>query len=352
MKIYIHELESQREGNTYTHFAGGFNYPADKIQTGDYTYGLHVFREAPNLLLRFEELRQIHVLITKDDGNQALLPRAYSTFLWIEITDMKPRDQFTITCFSHQPTLYPSNTLSKFSSPIPSEMHLLNYEVALQQLIFPPQINENTIASIRIGRYNWTIKLHEIRNTVNFIAKVQGLISGSTYRNELVFAIHDGAGAHKGMAFFARRNTALARRRGPLEIIPSINFSKACGQTIKAKEAFRLSAGQVEFFDGIPNIRLAKPHPVAMLNCDILTSNVLSGNRSYLMHCIPVLDGHTHGQKRLYEPPELAFLPVREIPITNIKFEFCNPDLTARDFQSSFPTDSMVITLLFRKKIN
>ena len=343
LKIHIYEVVEQREGVNYTHFAGGFSYPP-KLSLGK-DYGFHTFRQAAHLPIRFHELNKIQISITNEIGEKPPLPSAPATLVWVELTDMAPEDQFTITCLSNQPSLYPNNNLVQFTTPLPTEMSVAGYEVALQQLVYPPYMTEASVAEIQVGRYNWKYRLDLLEGGLHeFVARVQGSLSKSTYKQELVFDIHEGK------AFFARRKTTLSKARGGITITPSLNFIKACGQLHKVQGEITLMPGETLIFEGQANPRLGVAHPVAMLECDIISPNVRCGERSQLLQCVPVFRNKDYTDNRLYEPPELAFHPVAEVPINSIDFKFLEPDGRLRQFSPDNTDDYIAITLLFKHR--
>jgi hypothetical protein len=345
LKIHIYELDSQRQGSGYSHCAGAFAYPPKNRHRP--FYALHDFQETPDLLIRFQELNRLHVRITDENDGPIRLPRSWSTIVWVKITDMAPHDQFTVLCTSHQPRTFPGNTLVKFASPLPSEMDLQGYEVALQQLVFPPHMTEPSVGTLKVGRATWEFDFSDHYDITSLIREVGRRIAASNYADDLVFNQQmDRQINHYGQMYFARSNGQTAHLRGPVTIVPSNIFTRVCGQLMRPKAAFNLDAGETEFFEGEPSVRHGTAHPVALLECDVVTPNA---RQSHLLHCVPVLTEQSARSNRMYEPARLAFHRVQEVPIARIAFAFRSPDGELRRFEPGSPVDFMLITLLFRR---
>ena len=247
IKIHILEIKEQIQGNDFTHFAGGFTYPPKDKYT--YYYGLHTFKRSPNLELKFQYLSQLHVILTNENDKQITLPTAFPTLVWIELSDMTPEHEFTMTCLSSQPLLYPGNTLAQFISPVRSELHLANFEVAVLQVVFPPRMKEVSTATLTVGRNTWKFDLGQMYSTEDFIQAVKAKLRHSTYKADVVFGIQDATDhEHDGQIFFARKDNALTQRRGQIWIEPDLTFSRICGTILNYDGGFFMKPGKVHFF--------------------------------------------------------------------------------------------------------
>lgn len=350
VKIHIYEIEAQKEGRESAHFAGGFSYPPEKRASDD--YALHTFRHSPNLLVRFQELDKLHVRLTDEANNPVEIPPGPPTIIFLEITDMEPTEEFTITCISQQPDTYPSNSLAKFTVPLPNQMHLKGYEVSLLQVVYPPEMKETIIASLKVNNYVWHYNLSNMASTTQFIHAVQRDLAHSEYGGYLRFkrlGMNTDSPMAGRLAFLVSYRYKW-RERGLITVHPSPNFAKVCGQVMEPRLKTTMKTNDIFFFRGFGNIALGQETPVAMLHCDIVKPNVMGGTQARLLQCVPILANAKQNAKRLYEPPELAFQPVSDSPISRIGFEFGNPDGSLRRFRTEDPDCYVMITLLFRKR--
>jgi len=345
VKVHIYEIEKQTEGMNSTHFAGGFSFPPEEQCSHD--YAMHTFRQAPQLLIRFQQLHKLTVKLTDENNQDILVPFGSPTILWLELTDMEPKDEFIITCLSKQPDMYPGNLLHSFISPLPTEMTMKNYEVALMQLVYPPELQEKVMASLKIGDLMFEYNLSEMATTEDFIEAVQKDISESKYNNLIKFK-RLRHGPSKGHLTFVMRWVRGVKT--PITVEPSPNFTKVCGQTLTPRAKTILRPGKLFIFDGQPDIRLGQENPVAMLQCDIIDPNIMCGKQAQLLHCVPVLTNKPLEGQRLYESTQLAFHRVANYPINRIGLKFTNPDGTHRNFKASNPDDCVIISLLFRRR--
>lgn len=348
IKVHIYELAEQMEGETYTHFAGGLPFPPREKCRDDYS--LHTFNQAPKLLVRFQQLHSLHVHLTNEYNENIKLGFGPPTIVWLELTNMQPSDEFTTTCLSHQPLIFPSNTPAAFETPLPSEMVLDNYEVALLQVVYPAEMQEKVMASLKIRPYTWSYNLSELETSDEFIAAVQRDIANSSYAGHLTFKKLEH-GEYRGRLMMAMRWTYDWRTHGPIIVEPSSNFTKACGQRDTPRAKTTLRPNNVFIFDSYPNISLGRENPIAMLHCDIIKPNVMCGEHGQVLQCVPVLANREYHQgDRMHEPPQMAFHPVANLPITRIGFKFTNPDGRIREFKARNASDAVIITLLFRKR--
>jgi hypothetical protein len=352
LKIHIYELQAQREGLKTTDAAGGFAFPP--LEKCSQIYAFHTFRQAAYLPTRFQQLDSLRIKIVDAQDKEVELLEGPPTLVWLEITDMEQDNQFSITCVSSQPHLYPNNTLSNFTTPLSSELNLTDHEVALLHLVYPPGMTEGEIATLKIDDTTFAYDLNQIRSTVQFLARVKVDIFKSKFKKELAFGVMK-AGPRKGHPFIRRTRLRKKGNRftvAPIMVNPSPNFTKACGQLSKPKSITSLYPGMTVFFTGNTgaNIFQALTNPVAMLCCDIVQPNVMCGQQARLLQCVPVFKDYEDNVNRLYEPEKLAYHAVPNMPFNSITLKFVNPDGRDRNFDRANPEDSMIATLLFRHK--
>jgi hypothetical protein len=352
LKIHISELEGQRQGREYTNAIGGFAFPPKEKYGKEELYGFHTFQQSSYLPIRFQTLDKLQVEITDIKNNPVLLQQAPATLLWLEITNMEGDEQFNISCLSRHPNLYPGNKLGYFTTPLPSEINLSKFEVALYQLIYPALMQETKIAKLQINEEEFEYHLDNMKNTEDFIREVKSSIRESQFKKDIIFSIAR-RGKQKNQAYFHRKkraNVVDGTNETAITIKSSIIFTKACGQTTEPRGTTMLLPGMYMFFNGIPNIHLGMPSPIAMLHCNLVNSNITCGEQGQVLQCVPVLTNKPHRTNRLYEPSQLSYHSIPDKSFTHIEFKFVNPDGRQRDFDTNNPEDNMLITLIFRTK--
>jgi hypothetical protein len=343
LKLHIYELEEQRSGKDYTHCLASFSLDQDV----EGVYCTHTFTNTPYLPLRIQRLAELHVAIRDNRGRDVLFLDGPPTLLWLEMTTQpKTEDQFLIHNLSYHPQLYPGNTQAEFSSPLPTALHLPGYEVALYQLAYPPFLTEPADeVSLQINELTFTYDLNVLKTTRDFIRKVMIDVMNTPYGDELEFSIR----AEPTFACFFSRRRLPDRQQGRIVVTPSPNFTRACGQISQPRGPTIIEPGTGFRFSGAPSIYLAKPNPVAMLHCNIITPNIVGEKKGHLLQCVPVLHNITSSGERLYEPPQLIFQAVREMPFDSIHFAFREADGRVKNFTSRFLQHPVLVTLVFRK---
>ena len=357
VKIHLYEVEGQRRGREYAHCVAGFVFPPDPLEDGG-EYGLHTFRHAPRLPIRFQSLDKLRVRLTDERDRDIRLRKGAPTLVWLSLDEMGSQEQFTVTSFSRQPDLFPANTPSRFTAPLPAELQLDDHEVALQNVIYPPRMEEEALASLRVNDKVFRYDLKRFPDTASFVRRVV-LDVRFEFEGRLIFGVQERPGEHRGQAFLFRPTRRPGGGEGsdgagsppaPMRIYPSSSFTKAMGQVSRPRGATSLEEGRSFYFRGRPNLHLGLPHPLAMLQCSIISPNIMCGRRAELLQCVPVYAKKEFSTGRVYEPEVLTYHPVPDRPFGTINFEFVNPDATARSFVCENPEHGMLITLIFRRK--
>lgn len=347
LEVQLSQVESQRSGRSTTQRIGGFTFPLPTRLAED--YGSHTFKHSPYLPLKFQVLTSFEVAITNRIGEVATpYDRGPPTLIWIEMTDRAVDDQFTIQCFSKEPFLFPQNELDSFTSAIPSELELPSYEVALQQIVYPPGMEDRAaLAKVVINGENYVFNLRALGSTQAFLDAVSAAVANGLYGRLIEFGYRPDV--IKGV-YFRRRRLRNDEDGRSISISPSKTFSMACGQTTVARGTTTLLPGHMFSFRGKPEIKQALPNPVAMLTCDLVKTNVLAGAKSSVLQAVPLqLDQDLHSP-RLYEPDLLIYQPVQDKPFNTLRFSFLEPDGRQKELRSDNPGDTMLISLVFRKK--
>ncbi len=348
VKIHIYEVEEQREGMSYKNFAGGFPFPPERKCGED--YATHTFINAPNLLLRTQHLSKLRVKLTDEFNKEIEFAYGPPTILWLEVTDMeRTQEEFTVVCTSYHPESFPNNTLAEFCSPLPTEMSLRDFEVALLQLVYPSEVKETVYGTLQAGAYTWVYNLSSMASIDDLVAAVNADINGSHFANRLVMG-RLAEGDMEGFVYLRQRGALQGRESGPIIVQPSPNFTKACGQVREPRPRTVLQPNSYFIFDGFPDIALGQENPIAMLECDVIKPNMLAGRNANLLHCVPVLANKNAKDNKMYEPSLLAFHPVIDSPFNRLAFRFINPDGTLRTLSTANDKECILMSLLFRKK--
>lgn len=348
VNVHLKELEPQRAGREFNQIIGGFAYPLEESDAV-VGYGLHTFKHPVLLPLKFEELDSLQVRLSDEFNQDIELDQQFSTLIWFEITDEGMEDQFVMACTSRHPTLYPSNELGEFTVPLPSVLNLPNYEVALLNVLYPPSISDaERNVSFTVEGNNvadeFVFDLSMYRTTEDFVEAVQEKLRYSVWHGmvEFDFSTHR---SRRGRVYFYYTNMGIFDY---IKIVPSRNFTLACGQLQQPLGEIKLTPNGGYIFKGVANIFFGMPHPIAMIECDIIKPTVTTGDHANLLQFAPVLK--SDGESKLYEPERLIFHAVVDRPITSVKFTFREPNGVKKELQADNPEHFMLINLQFRMK--
>lgn len=354
LKILINAIEDQRDGQQYTKCVGGITFPLKN--TIGANYGFHSFTHGPNLPLRFDQLDNLRVTLTDINDRVINFVSGPATILQLEITSgMEEDGQFTLACHSEDPHRFPGNTLSTFTYGLHSTLELEGYEVALLNMIFPAHLElKKDPVWIRLHLSRFEYNLDEFDTVEDFVHKVTwDILRDESIRYEFAFKI-SGAPRTKGLICIKRKKRFVTKNSGKqqklmtMEVSPA--FAKACGQHTDPVEKRHMRVEDTMFFNGTPNLFRARPHPIAMLQCDLVKTNIMGGTHSTLLQTVPVLTARQDNDIRMYEPKQLTFHPVWKRPFDDIKFNITEPDGQKKRFLPIHPGDGIIVTLLFRLK--
>lgn len=345
IRINIQQLQPQRHGLGFTKTAAGFPYPPTEFN--DDGCAIHSFNNALYLPLLFQELYELRItLVDEKDELISGLNDGPPTLILVQLTDRIMEDRFTISCCSHQPELFPENTLAEFRVPLPTELALPGYEVALLNLLFPSHLkDEEESASVTINDVKLVFNLDRITTTAQFITSVRRLMRDNHMTPHLTFG-KLMAGPHRGQLHFHMLPTS---PMATITITPSPSFTLACGQRTP-KGTVILQPDHFMVFDGQPSVYLSRPNPVAMLTCDIVKSNVIGGKQSNLLQFTPIFKKKPAEANKLYEPKQLIYHKVVNRPFDHIKFVFLEGDGRSKTLLSSTPRAAIYATLAFRRR--
>lgn len=352
LKIEIEEVEKQRQGRKFVHFSGGFPYPPSTRLTDD--YGIHEFRNQPSLPLRFQHLEHFRVRIVDENDELIKLYDNYPTILWVEMSQSdKHEEQFIITCDSYHPSLYLDNKLYNFNTPLPSELHLSNYEVALLNVYYPPRLYESvTPAILSIEERQMTFYPNDYNTTEAFIRSVNDTLRRGRYGWAYRLVELQLSNYEDPTLCLTRMSLPPNATQQPVphRINMNVTFLRACGQIDSPGKAMIMLPGDIIMLKGTPNISNVHPTPVSLLLCDIIKPNIMGTGAVKMLQCVPLYLNKEYHEKRLYEPQQLAFQNVVNSPFDRINFSFLHPDGRSREFKTDNPSDDILINLVFRPK--
>lgn len=359
LRIHIREVSEQGTAKGYMHAAAGFTFPIQNPIGGASPVGTHTFETAPYLPLRFQYLSKLELYLTDQDNLPVELAVGSPTLIWIKMSDRPRETQFTITCNSGRHDLYPSNDLNNFISPLPSEMDLGGYEVALSQIVYPPGLQETeemailTIGDDYLMRYQLTGR---VADGSIMVYSIQSDIDRSKYRRVFRLGVEMDPvdGSFLGETYFARHRThgADLNGGGPIRVTFNDVFARICGRPQAHGFSVELMPGQAVSFAGSgPNPFNAIPNPVALLHCDLVETNIVAGGQGNLLHCVPVYMNKDGDEDRLYEPKRLAYHSVKSTPFNSIRFSFCRESGAYRKLYTEHGhAEELMISLVFRQK--
>lgn len=351
VKIHLGEIEDQRRNDRSSKSIGAFFYPSKSSNNG---YFHHNFTNSVYLPLSQSRLQSFQVSITDLADDKIDIPEGGETVVTLEVTDnnMLARDSFTISCSSFHPRIYPSNASANFSSPLYREMDLGgDYEVALQSIVYPAGLYEETRVWMKINSVEFAYQLSEFENTNDFLAEVRLDVAQSRFSSEVLFD-KDRSGHHAGKVIISRthdaRNPELSEE---LIIEMSQEFAAVCGIVGMTFIPQTLRRGENLIF-GLGDINNATPNPVAVLESNVVGSSLIGSRKANILQCVPVLsDKNKVDQSTMFIPPNLFFQPVLNRPIDSISFKFTNPDGSRRIFYCRHARHEVIITLVFRRRI-
>ena len=347
VKVHLKELVCQVEDHSSARCIASLNYPPPEVSTD---YAFHTFENTLFLPLVNPRAAQLRVSLTDQNDVPLRLESGGDTILTLEVTDdeMRARGAFTISCTSHHPRKYPGNRLSKFNSPLLSELRLGGkYEVALQSIIFPHMMYESCVAELRIEDEVFRYRLTDIDTTEDFLNQVQLDLVESRWGVELHCEVVNGHVTLSRGRFAMDDNSPEV-----LALSFSREFYRACGDTGSSSRVISLRPGDSHTFRGRADINIAKPNPVAILESNLVESSSVGDGTLNVLHCVPMMMNRGVGEDKLYVPHKLFFRPVVAQSLEKLFFRFTNPDGEERDLRTRGGDGSrMLITLAFRRRI-
>lgn len=344
IKIQLDEVEGQRNSVIYERTLGTLKFPPNKKF---HEYSIHEFKNAPVLKLVSTPITSFSALITNTLGTQLQLSYGPPTILELEVMEVLENNEFVIHCSSFQPTMFDSNTLSTFACPMPSEVTVKDYDVALLNIVYPPGLQEDSIAKLTIEKVVYTFVLNSYDSTDDFIDDVHNKLEDSQYGQYVTFGRVE-KGPRKNSVQFTRNKT----RGAPfvLKIKLSKEFQLACGYMLNLSPIHMLKRGGKLAFQGLPDVLSGIHSPLTMVYCDIIKSSIIGDVHGPLLRIVPVLYGKNNTVNSMYEPDNLSFHSVDKQTFSSIGFHLKDPAGRERNFRTSSDSDMVIITLLFRRR--
>ena len=272
---------------------------------------------------------------------------------------MEERNYFTVTSHTYHPNFFPKNNLNQFSSPLPTQIELKNYEVALQSVTFPrdmEEMKEKFMVSTPYAALIW--ELDDFEDTKDFVIRAK---IGCQRTKNILFGVNRDNDTNEIINCYFERivrnldedDPDFDSYHKPFWIRVSIPFLRACGQLWSYITVKPLLPGEKWIFGGKPNINLAYPGDIAALHCSVIQPNMVGNTQAHLLQLIPIKEKKERKNfnfKTFYEPETLIYHPVIERPFSHISFQFLESDGRRRrlETEDNELTD-MYITLVFRK---
>lgn len=354
LKVHVQELTEQALDRSFGHTAAIFRHNEPRRGAGEY-FVHHAFRHAVHLPLKFSQLRRVTVKLTDLFDRPVSFAGDVPTVLSGKMSAHPEEEQFTMTCTSYHPTLFPGNTLSDFLSPLPKAISLAGYEVALRQLIFPASMrNKNVMVTLEINGRNFGVKVGSWRDSRVLVGKVQEMIARAGLSTDLTFStVQTREDPRFGNAYFRRAPAPpdAVQPPGPCVLDVSENFAKFCGVTSgRMPGTIRLDPGESYYFPSPPNLFNVSAAPFGILGCDIVGDGLVGASKGRVIQTVPLfMDKRRKNQVGMYEPDQLVYHEVSPHPFNSIRFSLHEPDMTVKELESDEQQDMMMVTLIFRR---
>lgn len=365
LQVLLQEVRGQISGEGYTHSLGGVAFPptSDSIVTPFYAF--HQWKHSVFLPLKTNRIDSFRINIVDADEKPIIFGGQIPTTIELELSEeMDQNAEFTITCSSYQPTIFPGNTLGQFSCPLPQPMNLQNYEVALASVVYPPELRDDLFITIGMtSPISKSIKINAslYRNTGDLVAGIQMEMREAGLEDYVRFKLSGNGRRKKRHSFFV----SVTDMRAVVDV--NLNFLHFVGQSVDLHNRFifNKTGAKKRFTEGWIDMANMQTTPTALLECNILKSSPMGQGYSPLLQCIavktslierdisPLMKKWTNLKDLIYEPNSLLYTDVKPIPFQAIQFTFRNTDGTIKQLKA--PTivnevQRIIISLVFRPK--
>ena len=357
VRVHLAELKSQTENRKYSQVLATFVFPwrffTDKRSGKHYQF---MPPHAAQLELRFTEVRRFRVRLTDVYDNDIEFEEGVKTVIVMEVTTRTEKSQFTIMCTSMHKKTYPQNTLTRFRSPLPEEIHLRGYEVALLQTMFPKTLrHKDKYARLRINDQVKWFKVDETMTEAHFAVMVRGVIWDAGLSDELIF---DKDPDDDRVEKFMFRRIFVQNQKPRCILAFDTDFARLVsrpGGMHEMRDTYLEPLDKVEL--GKYCVGNVAPDSFGILSCDILEANVLGNTHGHALSIVPFMRKPLAGHNQMlgvgiYEPENLIFHPVADKPFSTIEFSVTDTRMVEEQYTSDDVDgdDMMIVTLVFRRK--
>lgn len=378
VKIHLTELEPQTVNTSYEKILAHFQFPPEDVINDE--YALHDFEHGQFNELQSVPLHQLTIKIT--DSNNQELPlweEGAPTLLILELSDMDYSKQFVITCQSrglYGPELYPHNTLTKFTARLPQEFFLPDWEVAMLNMTYPPDLRHITSPTCTIEvetdyfddeSRKWTFKLIDYASTAEFIYDIIQSIEQDEFWSSIISVVQlkpNVSSVNEGIQFIVKPDPKVVKDWNENNVV-RFSFNDNMWHVFNSEILFNQSHllhedGKVTI-KGLPDINRLLPSSVGMVYCDIVKPSPVGDHFAPLLQMVPLppskqrlyLENQYQHKKNIgiYEPQHLIFHPLESKEFSDIKFEILQPDGSSHNLHGSEKYKAgMSFSLLFRMR--
>lgn len=389
LKIHLEEVIEQWQDSSYCRVVATIPYKGSHGQSMlNDTYKYFQIPHTPFLPIAEPTLSQLNLRLSDEYlFNLTFHPTSPPTHVFFRVTDMPDSNEFTVSCSSYHPQFFPANTLNHFTSPLPREITLDQFEVSLLSFVMPPNMQErerwasftvkmrgeeDVLRSFNMTNYttleDFIDDVNMVIGRIDFLKDVLKFIKilGTQHHGKLAFQYfphrpepsEEEEEEEEELVPTADGGVRIEKKKKIQRKLPKIlhitvmnYFGRICGEESSSKKKIRLLPGQQHIFGGQPSIYNARPGPAVMLQADLIEQNILGGNNANFLACIPIDPANPNlNSNRVYEPQQLSFHPIVRCPLNTITFTLTDSIGQKREFYTAEEKKPLLITLLFRQK--
>lgn len=404
--VHLSELEPRTVNSTLSRRLGAFRFPPVHHITEE--YAIHDFEHSAFFELQGDSLKQLSLFIAHTNNKQLKLARGPPTIAILEVTEMDRSSQFTVTCQSHnreENQVFPNNSMSRFRVKLPQEFKLSNWEVAMSNMAYPPDIKHtesketaSLLFSVRDSEFNGSLALqfrfkensfedeNDPKDFASATTKCFAFVKRSLDRHHFwnkVLQFEEGLidpdDEESGLAYQFKNISTRRQYRNTfkdhktvrikdlsdltLDIFLDRKFLKIFGLHNENSADIALKVGERYVFKGNPDIRRIQtiPSTIGLVYCDIVEPCPVGNVMAPLLQIVPINiksdddedGGLLNREVTIYEPQHLVFHPVICREFRDIQFEILQPDgrpHTFDDYPLTEINGGMTFTLMFRRQ--
>ncbi len=326
VRIHIRDLDpaTTTDDRSIAHFP----FPPKTLFRDGYAF--HEFEHEPYFLIRANPIHQFSIILTNSVNEPVDLYGQLATIVQLEISDMRPSGQFTVTCASHskrQLELYPQNTLSSFIVSLPQEFSLKGWQVALVGISYPPV----TASELRLKfifpavqedeekYFTLTYNVHDFSSSEDFLKQLmEDMAENRTIgRHIMIDPLIDGRISWRNISgervILLLPNNAMKTVLGFHDHVISAHIPHTRGwNTPRAVDLHRYTT----------------PPSVGFLYADCVEQSVVGDAMRPLLQMIPLGISARHENERhfVYQPEHLIYHEMIDRPFNTIRFTIAHLD--------------------------